>query len=263
MNKLIKTIFLLSFIALSFSCTTYKKVVYVQEDETQKKEFYQNRQENYKINQGDILYIKVVSGDEEIDRKFSIVNEGMNQTGNSNERGSAMYYSGFFVNDSGNVNLPVMGEVHVQGLTILNAEKKIQEHIDQYLQNALVIVKLTSIHFTILGMINSPGLHTAYNNKLTVFDAISISGDIPLDGIRYKINILRSTEKGVKKLTLDLTDIGIIESEGYYVMNNDIIYIEPRKRFFLRNDIKDYLLVVGSASSLVTAIVLVANFGIQ
>ena len=234
----------------------------MQKDDSDKTTYYKPADEIYKITKGDILYIKVISGNEEIDRKFSLISDGANNSMLYSLQGNGIYYTGFFVNDSGKVIMPIVGSVKVQGLTIFEAEKTIKKHINQYLDNPLVIVKLNSLRFTVLGMIKQPGVQISYSNTLTVFDAISMAGDIPVDGIPYKINILRKTNDGIKKIELDLTDIKTVESEGYYIMNNDIIYIQPRNRFFVRNDFKDFLLLVGSASSLITAIVLLANFGL-
>ncbi len=80
-----------------------------------------------------------------------------------------------------------------------------------------------------LGEFNRPGEYSVYESKFNIFDAIAQAGDLTTFAKRNKIYLVRQTESGSKVVHLDLNDIGILESEYYTIMPNDIIYAQPVK----------------------------------
>lgn len=251
---------------LVVSCTPYNEILYLNEGETpDTTTIYQPVDEIYRLKTGDILYIRVHTGNDEIDQKFSLWSgeNRMMSSGSSLTGGSSLYLMGYEVDEAGFIDLPVVGYVDVNDKTIAEAKKQIKELIHQYLEDALVIVKLNSIRFTILGEINGPGVQQAFVHKLSIFDAISMAGDVSLDGKKYNVTVLRRTKEGIKRLKLDLTDIDVLNKEGYYIYNDDVIYIEPRKLVALRATTRDVLLIIGSVSSTITAIFVLATLGLK
>lgn len=262
MNHIKSTLLLLIIIS---SCTPYNEILYLNEGETvDTTTVYQPVDETYRLKVGDILYIRVHTGNDEIDSKFSMWS-GQNRMMSSStfSGGSNLYLMGYEVDELGFIDLPVVGYLEVINKTVAAAKKLIKDRIHVYLEDALVIVKLNSIRFTILGEINSPGVQQAFVHKLTIFDAISMAGDVPLDGKKYNVTVLRRTEKGIKRINLDLTSVDVLNQEGYYIYNDDMIYVQPRKLVALRATTKDLLLIIGSVSSTVTAIFVLITLGIK
>jgi polysaccharide export outer membrane protein len=140
---------------------------------------------------------------------------------------SAYLYS-YEVSDSGFVTIPVIGKVYVSGLTVYQIKDTIQKSIDQYLKGATIIVKLTNFKITVLGEVNHPGTFKTYDNSINVLEAIGLAGDLTTYGNRQKIMIIRQNENN-KVYFIDITDRKIIYSNEFYLLPNDIIYVDALK----------------------------------
>jgi polysaccharide biosynthesis/export protein len=220
-KSIYKIIFsIIIFIGL-FSCTPQKRLRYLQDKNNSKDSIAQNRILNaYKVRPKDNLYIRVISVDE---KTYSFFNGE-----SSNVSDQSTYLNSYDVNDSGYVTIPVIGKVQVGGLTLYQIKDTIQKSIDQYLKGASIIVKLTNFKITILGEVNHPGTYQVYNNSLTILDAIGLAGDLNIYGNRQKIMIIRQNENN-KVYFVDITDRNIIYSKEFYLLPNDIVYVDPLK----------------------------------
>jgi polysaccharide biosynthesis/export protein len=146
--------------------------------------------------------------------------------------GSIDYY---VVDNQGNVNFPMLGNIHISGLTLEDAQNYIKNKIQPYMAkntNPIVQVRIRNFHVTVLGEVTSPQRVDIpeSNEKFTIFDALSGAGDMTIYGKRNNVKIIREDSLGGKSIhLLNLNDANIINSPYYYMKQNDIIYVEPNK----------------------------------
>ena len=173
----------------------------------------------YKIRNGDVISIEITNitpGEYQLD-KVSVAGE---------------VNSGYLVNDSGYVDVPVIGMVKVSGFNTEQCRNKIKEKATEYLHNVVVNVKLLSFEVNLLGDISGPMTINSPDGKLSIIDAIALArGPLPYTNFE-KIKIIRQNENADKMhvFYVDATDINIVNNrEHYYLMPKDIIVFEPHK----------------------------------
>ena len=242
-------------IYLVSSCTSQKQLVYLQDvDSPTTENVYFRQQVDYKIQNQDILYIRILSIDDRTNDLINVASTRYQQNLFQNE--TSLFINGYSVDNSGNVELPIIGKVSVLNKTVEEAKDAIQEKTDQYLKNASVIVKLISFKFTVLGEVNRPGVYKNFNNQLTVLEAIGMAGDISDYGNRTKILVIRPTKNETRTYRIDLTNKDVLSSEGFFLLPNDIVYVEPIKSKTFRINIPTLSLFLTT----LTTLILVLNF---
>lgn len=242
-------------IYLVSSCTSQKQLVYLQDDDSLTTEnVYFRQQVDYKIQNQDILYIRILSIDDRTNDLINVASTRYQQNLFQNE--TSLFINGYSVDNSGNVELPIIGKVFVLNTTVEEAKGAIQEKTDQYLRNASVIVKLISFKFTVLGEVNRPGVYKNFNNQLTVLEAIGMAGDISDYGNRTRILVIRPTKNETRTYRIDLTKKDVLSSEGFFLLPNDIVYVEPIKSKTFRINIPTLSLFLTT----LTTLILVLNF---
>jgi polysaccharide export outer membrane protein len=153
--------------------------------------------------------------------------------GNMNNNGGNLYLTGYSVDRHGNIRMPYIGEVNVLGYTEDETRLKIESELSKYfkdLEKIFVTVKLAGIQFVITGEIGSPGTINLQQNEVSIVDAIANAGDISMVGDRQNVTVIRNSLDGVKKYKLNLTKIELFESENFYILPKDIIYVPPLKQ---------------------------------
>lgn len=247
-------ILLITLLIIGVSCTRYNNIVYLQESEEGiDTTFYAYDVPSYKIQQRDILYIRVVSMNKEV---TEVLNTTPTYGANIYNNEASFYIYGYNVSDSGDVEIPVIGKVNVVGLTLEDAKSAIIARTKLILKDPTVIVKLISFKYSVLGEVNRPGLYTNFNNQLTVLEAISQAGDISSFGNRKKIMVIRPDVTGTRTFRLDLTTKDILTSDGFFLLPNDIVYVEPMKSRNFRNNIPTISVLLGA----ITTFILVLSY---
>jgi polysaccharide export outer membrane protein len=226
-NALIKTgfFFMLSAIILS-SCIPMKKMRYMQDPKEEKharNEFQKQDTTPYLVHSGDNIYIKVNT----LEDKNNYFEDLKGGTEYYTE--SAVYLNSYTVNDSGYIEFPLIGKIMADNLTLEQIQKDLQKKVNEYIKNTVVIVKLANFRISMVGEFQHPGKYVVYQDRINIFEAIAMAGDMTDFARRNKVLLMRQSEKGVKTTRLNLNDYSIMESEYYYLMPNDIIYVEPLK----------------------------------
>ena len=161
------------------------------------------------------------------------------------------------VHPDGSIDLPFVNHIPVKGLTLLQASKVVEARLKELIPDAIVKLSLSNKVFTIFGDAGS-GIFPIYKEKLTIFQALAMSGDLNEGSDRKHIRIIRDTEKGTQILEFDIRPKSIIDSKYYYVYPNDIIYIQREFSSFYK--VNNYSSIIGvisfSLSLLFTAITL-------
>jgi len=242
-------------VMFSSSCTSHRQLIYLQNvDSSSTEKFYTKTRPEYKIQTRDIMYVKIYSLNEEMSALINQTIGTYQQNLFQNE--TSLFINGYTVSDSGDIEIPVLGKVRVAGKTMDEAISAIRDRADRYLKDATVIVKLISFKFSVIGEVNRPGTYNNFNNQLTVLEAVSIAGDITDYGNRKKILVLRPTPDGTRSFRLDLTNSDILSSDGFFLLPNDIVYVEPIKNKSFRINMPTISLAFTSISTLI----LILNF---
>lgn len=243
---------LLSILLLTTSCTRYRNLVYLQPAEGETGS-YTAAPPAYRIQQRDVLYIRILSLNQEVTQ---VINSTSTVNTNQFTNEASLFIYGYNVSDSGFVEIPVVGKVQVLNKTMEEAKAEISLQASRYLKDATVTVKLISFKYSVMGEVNKPGVYQNYNNQLTVLEAISNAGDISDYGNRRRVMVIRPGADGTKVYRHDLTKTSILSSEGFFLLPNDIVYVEPVKSYNFRLNLP----LVSAFLSAVTTLILVLNY---
>jgi len=253
-------IFTLTLIVVT-SCTSQQKLAYLNNlPETGSQETFTMAVPDYKIQSRDVLYItvKAMTPDGSInDFLTSSRNIGASYI-TQGESGGYLY--GYDVNPEGNIVLPVIGPVKVEGLTLEEARKLIQESVDKVFKNSTVECKLLSFKFTVIGEVRAPGAYINYNNSLTVLEAIGRAGGIDDYGNRNNVLVIRPVYKGTQTIRLNLQDKNILSSEAYFLLPNDVVIVEPLKHKIFNMNLPTFSFIITSITSTITTALLLVNY---
>jgi len=186
---------------------------------------------DYLIKTNDNLYVNLQSMNPEVSQLFSPTKSGGYSGGTQSDFGdfTSQYLNGYQVNQKGVILLPVIGEVSVAGLTEEAAKDVIQKRVDEYYKDAIVKVKILTYKITILGEVKTPGVYHNYNKSITILEALGMAnGTTEFASIR-KVLVMRNTGNGNKSFRLNMTEKNMMASEAFYLLPNDVVYIEPDK----------------------------------
>lgn len=223
-----RTLLFILALGLLGSCVSLKKVKYIQDTaggQISDTLIYRNHPPDYKVQQGDHLYIDVKNIDTKSMNPFQQNASGTTQ--NQSEVG--VYLSSYLVSETGNIDFPLVGKVLVEGKTIFDIQKELQEIVSGFFQLTTVSVKLINFRVSLLGEVARPGTFLVYQDNLNVFQAISLSGDLTKMANRKEIKVIRKSVDGTKVHKVNLLSTEILDSPAYYLQPGDIVYVEPLK----------------------------------
>ena len=147
---------------------------------------------------------------------------GQGQGGNQLE-----LFMGYFVDRSGNVDFPVLGQVAVAGLTLDQAKYKLIGMLDAYLVDPVVNIRFLNFKVTVLGEVNAPGVVRLTNKRVTLLEALGYAGDLTRYANRKSVLVTREAEGIRTYARLNLQSDEIFTSPYFYLQQNDVIYVEP------------------------------------
>ena len=229
------------------ACVTNKKTTYLQEYKESNYPTEYSPPEHYLLQTNDNLYVKVNTPDPTLALLFNIIP----QTGAITTNEQTTQLMSYAIDLDGNVDLPYIGKIHVLEKTLAEAKEMIADELKDYVADASVIVRLVNTYVTVLGEVRAPGTYLLYKDRLNVFQAIALAGDISEYGDRYKVRIIRQTNEGPIVKEFDLTDKNITSSEFYYVFPNDVIYAKPMKGKFFAMNTFPFALILTSITTLI------------
>lgn len=220
-------------VLLFASCGSTKNVPYFQDISLEKQSELENTAKftDPVIQPDDILSISVFTIDPTTNM---VINQAASQavsvsTGSVTGLGATPPTSGFLVDKNGQIDLSVIGNVKVAGLTTLQARDLIKERAAIVYANPNVQVRFANFKVTILGEVARPASYVIPNEKVSILDALGLAGDLTIYGRRENVTLIRDGAGKKEFARLNLNSKEIFNSPYFYLKQNDVLYIEPNK----------------------------------
>jgi|688.fasta_scaffold835538_1 polysaccharide export outer membrane protein len=240
---------------LLWGCNTKKELVYFQGKPT---EFASNSSYNPTIKPDDLLSILVMANDEKSTVLFNLPQALGNNLYGGYAQG-APTPPGYLVNSEGNIEFPVIGTIHLAGLTRTQAIDVLKEKLGSYIVNPTISLRILNFRVTVLGDVRNPGTFTIPNERITLLEALGIAGDLLITGERHNVLVIRDEDGKRKEYRLDLTQESLFSSPVFYLQQNDVIYVEPNraKRNSSVINASNTGIVISSLSLVLTTLILI------
>lgn len=217
------------------SCSSSKEVVYFQDLRPGESEIKLPEVQPITVRPEDKISIIVNSRDQELTNLFNLpyVTKRLGQpalkngiSGSTNDQG----VSGYTVDAEGNIDFPVLGKVHVEGMQRGEIAETIKNELvnKNLVKDPVVTVEFMNLSVSVMGEVNNPGRFSIDRDRITILDALSLAGDLTIYGNRSKVLVLRE-ENGIQRTYgIDLTSGEYVyTSPAYYLQQNDLVYVEP------------------------------------
>lgn len=254
------------------SCNASKNVVYFQDLTPGESEIALASSPAIKIGPEDKISIIVSCRDPQLAMLFNLPTVSMqfNQvssvsSGSGSSTGNSQGVSGYTVDRNGEIDFPVLGKIKVAGMDREEIAAYIKSELlrQNLVKDPVVTVEYMNLCFSILGEVNTPGRFSIDRDHVTLLDALSMAGDLTINGNRKKVMVMRQ-ENGMQRVYgVDLTSGEYVyTSPAYYLQQNDVVYIEPndmkaRQSTVNGNNVRSTAFWLSLASFLTTIAVLV------
>jgi len=242
------------------SCVTARKVNYMQEPDKYIPSYVDTLSfEDYELRIGDRLYVYVYSLDENVSKMYNAGGNGSNvrQQMNFGSTGGSYDLYTYLIDDNGEIDFPTVGKIFVRGLTTREVKHRLEEELGKLLQEipgystVSVEVNIVNRSFSIIGA--QSGRYSITKEKMTIFEALAMAGDLGEFNSRKEIKLVREKEGVTTIKTFDARSKDIVNSEYYYIEPNDIIYIRQ---------IPGYSFGINSASTALGVTATTISFGV-
>ena len=249
-------------LALLGACSVPKDVTYFQGIDKLTKADWERMNRTYSatIAEDDLLTITVTAWNPSVvtpfnPPPFAYMTQG--ETGVSSDTKLRTY----LVDKEGNINFPVLGQVHAAGLTKGQLTEELQKQIRKYVDGAMVNIQIVNYKVTVLGEVSRPGSINVRNDRLSILDALGMVGDLTINANRKNILIVRDNNGHKEYGRVDMTSPDIFASPYFYLKQNDVVYVEPnnaKKRNANYSSAQQYTLTIIStiltAASVITSV---------
>ncbi|WP_222537994.1 polysaccharide biosynthesis/export family protein [Pedobacter polysacchareus] len=204
-----------------FSCAPQRNLVYFSNLSKGSNDLIQSAAQ-LKLQKNDQLSISLTSLNTEYNVLFASANANNSNTP-INSKG------GFRINNAGNINLPLIGEVKVEGLSLEEAQALITQVLRKQIKDPYVDLQLLNFKITVIGEVNHPASLNVPGEQINLLEALGMAGDMTVFGKRENVLVIRE-EDGVRNMArLNLNDKDTYNSPYFHLKQNDIVYVEPDK----------------------------------
>ncbi|MCQ2334522.1 MAG: polysaccharide biosynthesis/export family protein [Paludibacteraceae bacterium] len=222
MKKLLYFTLLAITAAIVSSCASSKEILYLQNiDKVDLKPL--TTEYEAVIKKDDRLVILVSGPDKMVCAPYNLTLGEMSTSSTSANPESAT--SPYLVDSDGNIQFPILGNIHVEGMTRNQLSNYLKSEIGKDVKDPIIYVAIKNYKITVLGEVRSPGTYTMDSEKITLLQALGRAGDLSLTAKRDGILLIRE-ENGVEKhYTIDMKDAHVLDSPFFYLQQNDVIYV--------------------------------------
>ena len=189
----------------------------------------QNSSSNYEplIQKDDLLFINISSSQAEAVAPFNLDSQSKDIT--SSTSGFSNQKQTYLVDNMGNIEFPIIGTLNAAGYSVNEFRDFLKNKLKNYVSDAVINIRIVNFKVTVTGEVGQPGVVSTNSQRFTLFDALAMSGDLTLYGRRNNILIVRDFQ-GIKSYNrVDITKADFVNSPFYYLDQNDLIYVEPKK----------------------------------
>ncbi|EAS20002.1 conserved hypothetical protein [Flavobacteria bacterium BBFL7] len=247
------------------SCVPTRNITYLQESPTVKNDSLitiQKVQPPYRLQINDVLSIQIKAPyDNDLISMFNAGNT--NNSSNGAVQGSGLYFTGYTIDQHGDIRVPQLGKIKAIGLTLEELREFIETRLlnEYFKENAelFVNVRLGGLRYVMAGEVGGKGEQVIYRDQATIIEAIANSGGVPITGDLTKVRIVRQYPDGVKVHHLDLTQLNVIYSPYYYIQPNDMIVVDPLPQKSLgtgTTGLASFTTIISVLTTLVTTVLL-------
>ncbi|WP_149524371.1 polysaccharide biosynthesis/export family protein [Sphingobacterium hotanense] len=215
-------LYLILAISLFTSCASRKDLVYFQPDSTALTTSYELNAP--KLQPGDILAISVTADDVRATLPFNQISP---YNSNGTIQNTNPFIPTYVIDLEGNIDFPKIGPLKLGGKTRAEAINIIKTEVSKFIVNPGVSIEIRNFRITVLGEVRNPGTFQITNDRITVLEALGLAGDLTINGVRNNILVIRELDGEKSEYRLDLTRRESLNSPAYYLMQNDVIYVEP------------------------------------
>lgn len=240
---------LLFVLFLTTSCASRKDLVYLQ-GASNAKELV-----SYEpvLQPDDVVMIVVSSENPEVAAPYNL--KAITVQGDSENTIGTQRIQTYILDKEGKIEFPLLGSIALGGLTKTQAVAKLKELLKDHVSDAVINFRILNFKVTVLGEVQKPGTYSVASERITLLEAIGMSGDLTIYGNRTNVLLIRE-KNGTKTMErIDLTKSDFLNSSAYYLSQNDVVYIEPNKTRINSSAIGPNLTVGISALSLIVTII--------
>lgn len=210
-------------------CVTQHDIEYLQKSDRTFKSYSEAEVLDYRLKPNDELYIQINSLDDPSANVFSAsTSQAASSMMGIQPYGASLV--SYAVNKEGILQLPVVGNIFVKDKTLSEVSAILTDSLSHILSQPIVTVKLVNRYVSVLGEVKLPGHFSYSQDKLSIYDAIGLAGDLTIWSNRKEVMLTRNENGKNLLINLDLTNPEILASNYYYIRPNDIIYIKPLKK---------------------------------
>ncbi|MBP8023581.1 MAG: polysaccharide biosynthesis/export family protein [Paludibacter sp.] len=238
--KSIKLYIIFAVAVLLSSCYNYKTTGLLQEKNPTLPVYQKEAYEDYRLQINDEIIYRLLTSDETISK---LISSGTSSMSSQNMISYRIY-------PDGTVDLPFLKKIPVAGLTLNEASRVVEEKFKEIIPDAAVKLSIANKTFTIIGEAGT-GVYPIIREKMTIYQALSLSGNLNNAGDFKNVRIIRETEKGTEVLQFDIRPVSLIESQYYYIYPNDILYVQRAKSSFYKvNNWSSFMGLISTSLSL-------------
>lgn len=241
------------------SCGSRKDLVYFQTAANDSVSTNKSFTPVFKVD--DFISVTISAEDVESATPFNFPNLGMREPINFTYTTGTPVLNGYLIDETGHVDLPVIGKVHVAGKSRMEVTEELQKIYKEYLNKPVVNIQIRNFKVTVLGDVARPGTFVIPNERFTIIEALGLAGDLRMTGLRNNVLVIRDREGVKTEYRINLTSSDFLHSPVYYLEQNDVVYVEPNitarsQAAFWRSTGG---LFISLTSLIVTTVVLVTN----
>ena len=225
MNHIGKLAIALLTIIAAASCSTSRQILYFQDlDEVALRKM--DTAYEAVIKKDDRLNIIVSGPDKTVTAPYNLTLGEMSTTGYSSTNPETSTLS-YLVDAQGNIDFPILGSIHVEGMTRNELVKFLTDEIGKDVKNPIVYISFKNYKITVLGEVRSPGTYTFDSEKTNILQALGRAGDLNLTAKRDGIILLREVNGAMVHYNIDLRNAHTLDAPYFYLQQNDVLYIPP------------------------------------
>lgn len=257
-----KILFLLFSAAVLSSCVTQQKLAYFHNLDTAAADsinMHRTHVSEPVIHIGDQLFITVNALDADAAAPFNLPVTSYIAPSSELAQTTPSQQS-YVVDKDGDILFPVLGKVHLAGMSKSEAVQLLTNKISVSLHDPIVNIRFMNFMVTVMGEVNRPGQYAVSTERISILDALAKAGDLTPYGKRENVLLTRDNNGLLEFARINLNDANLFSSPYFYLQQNDVLYVEPNSvRALNSQNISLYLSMVTTLGSLATVIVSVVS----